>query len=91
MGEQIKKYFREWLLTFSNKPSFLSSKRITQFCFGAVGVGLTITVSLYNIDKFTATDQTIVISPLFLYGGYTLSQTQKEKKIEPQTEQPITA
>ena len=76
----IKKLILEWLNTFSNKDSRFSSKRITQFTFGAVAVSLTIFVIIYNRDKFTATDDVMVISPLFIYGGYTLNQTQKEKK-----------
>jgi len=63
--ENIKKLLTEWLLTFSNGESKFSAKRITQFVFGAVGVGLTIFVILYNKDKFSATDNMIVITPLF--------------------------
>jgi hypothetical protein len=78
--ENFKKAFLEWIKTFSNEKSFLSAKRINRFVLTATGLGLTIFVVIYNKDKFTATDNMIVIGPLFVYAGYEVSKTEKEKQ-----------
>lgn len=75
----IKKIILEWLNTFSKEDSFFSSKRLERFVFLITGLGLTIFVVIYNRDKFSAADNLLVISPLFVYGGFSLTKTEQEK------------
>lgn len=77
--KKIRYWFNEWLYTFSLRNSILSSKKIERFIFVFVGVLLTIFFVIKNADKLTGTEFTIVVSPLFMYAGYNLSTTQKEK------------
>jgi hypothetical protein len=77
--DNIKKMIMEWLATFSNENSWLSSKRIERFVFINFGVWLTTFVVIYNRDKFSASDNLLLITPLFVYAGFSLTKTEKEK------------
>jgi hypothetical protein len=83
--ENIKKWLFEWVKTFSNEDSFLSSKRMSRFIFEVAGLALTIFVVIYNRGKFSASDNLLVITPLFGYAGYGLTKTEKEKTLINQT------
>ncbi len=87
--ENIKKAIVEWIKTFSNEDSFLSSKRMNRFIFAMSGLGLTIFIVWHNRDKFSATDNLIVISPLFAYAGFELTKTEKEKQLNKTTNETI--
>jgi len=71
----------EWLLTFSNRKSFFSSKRIERFWLFVVAL----TASAFYLFKgiwnwdLTSSDILIVAGMLFGYAGYTMIQTAKDK------------
>ena len=77
----IKKFIKEWLLTFSMKSSLLSSKKLERFAFTFVSLGAVITCIVYEVveDKLTAMETTILITPLLICAGYNLAQTEKSK------------
>lgn len=81
--ENIKRAFTEWLLTFSTRPSLISSKKLTTFVFGNTGAGLIVYAAITNVDKYTATDYTILVTPLFIYGGYIVGKSEKAKQTTP--------
>ncbi len=82
MIDKIKKYFYEWILTFSMNPSLLSSKKLERFSFIAVSLSLVIGTFIYLIHKGTllSTDTIILITPLLMAAGYNLSKTEEEKQ-----------
>ena len=82
MKNQIYTLVKELFLTFSNKKSFLSSKRIERFIAFATTVSLIITFLYYNHTRLTATDFTITLSPLFMYMGFNSVLIKKEKTLE---------
>jgi hypothetical protein len=84
MKEKIKWIFSELLNTFSNKKSFLSSKRIERFFIFSVMLILTIIFITKSIIACTlgATDFMIIIGSWLGYGGWTTTQISKDKKIE---------
>lgn len=74
-------YIKEWLMTFSMKPSLLSSKKLERFAMMSIVFGSIIACVIYEIakDKLTAMEVTILTSPLLVAAGYNLSQTEKSK------------
>ena len=75
----------EWLLTFSNRKSFFSSKRIERFSLFTVGLlaaGFFLFKGIYNWE-ITSTDVVMVVGMLFGYAGFTMVQTAKDKPKEP--------
>ena len=80
----IKTAIKEWLKTFSNKPSILSSTRLERFGFITISDLAVISCVVYEIykDKLTATEVVILITPLLLAAGYNLTLTKKEQKDE---------
>lgn len=82
---------KEWILTFSEKRSLLSSKKIERFVFVFSGVVLTWFFVIYNREKLTAIDFTVVVTPLFVYAGYNMSKTEKSKKPGDENEHANTA
>lgn len=82
MRIKIKWFFSELLKMWSDQPSFFSKKRIeSSMIFMAVLV--TYLVYCYeNFNVMTATDFTIISGAMMVYGGYTVSQIQREKRDE---------
>lgn len=78
----IKQGLKEWLKTFSQQKSFLSSKKIERFSFVALTEVIVLGTFIYLIHAktLTATDAVILISPLLVSAGYNLVQTEKEKQ-----------
>jgi len=77
--------FYEWLLTFSNRKSFFSSKRIERFSLFTVGLlaaAFFLFKGIYNWE-ITSTDVVMVVGMLFGYAGFTMVQTAKDKPKEP--------
>ena len=69
----------ELWLSFSSKPSFLSSKRIERFVFTATVVIITWVINLYNLGKWSATDHMITLTPLLIAAGYNIIQERRDK------------
>jgi len=83
----LKELVFEWVKTFSNKSSFLSSKRIERFTIFGVMLSLTIVFIVNSIIKctLTAVDFTIVISVWLGLAGFNVIQGRKDVKSESNT------
>ena len=83
----LKQLVFEWVKTFSNKSSFLSSKRIERFTIFGVMLSLTIVFIVNSIIKctLTAVDFTIVISVWLGLAGFNVIQGRKDVKSESNT------
>lgn len=82
MIEIIKKCTKEFINTFSQQKSFLSSKKIERFSFVVLAeliVAVTFIYLIY-VKTLTSTDAVILITPLLISAGYNLVQTEKEKQ-----------
>jgi hypothetical protein len=77
----IKELIREWLLTFSDKKSWLSSKRLERFALFVVALGASayfLFKGIYNWE-ITSTDLIIVTATLFGYAGFATIQGKKDE------------
>jgi hypothetical protein len=77
----IKELIREWLLTFSDKKSWLSSKRLERFALFVVALGASayfLFKGIYNWE-ITSTDLIIVTATLFGYAGFATIQGKKNE------------
>ena len=77
----IKEFVREWLLTFSDKKSWLSSKRLERFALFVVALGASayfLFKGIYNWE-ITSTDLIIVTATLFGYAGFATIQGKKNE------------
>jgi len=74
----------EWLLTFSNRKSFFSSKRIERFVIFVTMLIATIVYLWKAISACTigATDFMIVISGWLAFAGFNTIQIRKDVKDE---------
>jgi small neutral amino acid transporter SnatA (MarC family) len=72
----------EWLLTFSNKPSFFASKKIERFVILASMLVLTDLFLLKAIwtCSITSTDLMIVVGGWLTYAGFGMIQNRKDKQ-----------
>lgn len=79
-----KEIFNEWIKTFSNKDSFLSSKRIERFVIFSVMLLLTIIFLGKGIFECSilATDFAIVITLWLGLAGFNTIQGRKDKNGE---------
>ena len=76
------KYFQELLLTFSNKPSLLSSKKIERFVVFTIFLISTIVYLAFHIKDMDATSFIQVIVVWLTYGGANSILLQRDKKLE---------
>lgn len=82
MIKNIKWFFSELLKVWSNEPSYFSKKRVES---SMVFISVLITYIWFcieNLNVMSATDFTIVSGAMMVYGGYTVTQIQKEKRDE---------
>ena len=79
--DNFQKLFLEWIKTFSQRASFLSSKKIEKFVFSGVSVIVILGTFVYLwINKtLTATEAVILVTPLLLAAGYNLKKSEEEK------------
>ena len=80
--ENIEKGIKELINTFSDKPSFLSSKRIERFAiFSSMLIATLIFLSwrILNCNVFGATDLMIVVTGWMMYAGFNTIQSNKNK------------
>ena len=78
----IKELIREFILTFSNRQSNLSSKRLERFALFVVALGASafyLFKGVYNWE-LTSTDLLIVVAALFSYAGFNSVLGSKENK-----------
>ncbi len=80
----IKSLFGEWIKTFSNKASFLSSKRIERFVIFSTMLLLTIVFLGKGIFECSilATDFAIVVTLWLGLAGFNTIQGRKDKNGE---------
>ncbi len=77
-------YFFEWVKTLSGRvPSFFSSKRLERFTFAGVSILAILGTIAYLMFKgtLTALDTTILIAPLLVAGGFTMTKSEDAKKL----------
>jgi len=82
--ENIKELIRQWLLTFSNRQSAISSKRLERFSLFVVALGASayfLFKGIYNWE-ITSTDLIIVTATLFGYAGFATIQGKKDENNE---------
>lgn len=75
-------YFNEFLLTFSNKRSLLSSKKIERFIVFNVFLAITIYYIFRNISVITPLEFVQVIGIWLVYGGYNSIMNYRDKKMD---------
>ncbi len=89
--EQTKKensFTDEVILTFSNKKSLLSSKKIERFIVFNVFLVLTILYIWKNIDDLESRDFIEITLVWLAYGGYNSFMNMKDRKMEKQDSTP---
>ena len=80
--KNLKWFFSELLKMWSNEPSYFSKKRVeSSIVFVSVMVTY-VWFCIVNFYNMSAADFTIVSGAMMVYGGYTVTQIQKEKKNE---------
>jgi hypothetical protein len=82
MRNFFKKYGAEWLLTFSNKPSFFSSKKLERALLITVALTLMCFFIYYNRHTLGPWEFLGLITPLFGYAGFNTVQTRIDRKEE---------
>ena len=85
-------YIQQLILTFSNQPSFFSSKRIERFIMVMSAI---IAYNVYvwkrmNEITFTASEFMIVTGGFLAYAGFNIIQGQKDTKPKEDIQQPPT-
>lgn len=78
----------EVILTFSNKKSLLSSKKIERFIVFNVFLVLTILYVWKNIDTLEARDFIEITLVWLAYGGYNSFMNLKDRKMENESSNP---
>ena len=89
--EQTKKensFTDEVILTFSNKKSLLSSKKIERFIVFNVFLVLTMLYVWKNIDDLESRDFIEITLVWLAYGGYNSFMNMKDRKMEKQDSTP---
>ncbi len=76
----ILKYGKEWLLTFSDQPSFFSSKKLERTLLITVALTLECTYIYYNRKTLGPFEFLALITPLFTYAGFNAVQGRIDKK-----------
>jgi hypothetical protein len=75
-------YFKELILTFSNKKSFFSSKRIERFIVFNVFLVLTVIYVVRNIEDLDSFGFIQIVGLWLAYGGYNSLMNLKDRKFE---------
>lgn len=82
----MRQIFSELLATFSNKPSFLSSKKIERFVIFSVTLSITIAYLILHLKHLGATDFVMVLGLWLGYGGANSILLQRDKKVDKEIE-----
>lgn len=83
-GNKEDSFMDEIVLTFSNKKSLLSSKKIERFVIFNVFLVLTIFYIWKNIDTMDTRDFIEITLVWLGYGGYNSFMSFKDKKLDSQ-------
>lgn len=75
-------YFKEFILTFSNKSSFFSSKKFERFIVFNVFIIITVIYLAFHIKTMDALSFIEVIAIWLTYGGANSVLLQRDKKID---------
>jgi hypothetical protein len=75
-------YLKELILTFSNKKSFFSSKRIERFIVFNVFLVLTVIYVVRNIEDLDSFGFIQIVGLWLAYGGYNSLMNLKDRKFE---------
>lgn len=75
-------YFKELILTFSNKKSFFSSKRIERFIAFNVFLVLSVIYIVKNIDDLDSLGFIQIVGLWLAYGGYNSLMNLRDRKFE---------
>lgn len=80
--DTIKTTILEWLKTFSNKPSFISSKRLERFAVFTTMLACSIYFLIKSITScsLTATDLMVVVVAWLGYCGFNVIQGRKDNQ-----------
>lgn len=78
--KNIKWFFNELLKMWSDEKSYFSKKRVESSIIFVTVLVTYVWYCIENIGVMSATDFTIISGAMMVYGGYTVSQIQKEKK-----------
>ena len=81
-------YFKELILTFSNKKSFFSSKRIERFIVFNVFLVLTVIYVVKKIDDLDSFGFIQIVGLWLAYGGYNSLMNLRDRKFEAGITQP---
>jgi hypothetical protein len=81
-------YFKELILTFSNKKSFFSSKRIERFIVFNVFLVLTVVYVVRNIEDLDSFGFIQIVGLWLAYGGYNSLMNLRDRKFEAITPPP---
>jgi hypothetical protein len=80
--KKIKWFFKEFLLIYSNKPSFFSKKRIESgFSFLIAQVGMVFFLAV-KYDSISMGEFILWAGAEFAVAGYIINKIQKEKSLE---------
>lgn len=78
---------KEIMLTFSNKKSLFSSKKIERFIVFIVFLILSVIYIIRKIDSLTSMELIEIIGLWLAYGGYNTYNLHKDKKLDTQNEE----
>ena len=76
----VKRLIREWLLTFTNKPSLIASKRIERFILFMVAITLTCFYVWHRRNDISPEGLLLIVGPLFVYAGFNTIRIAKDEK-----------
>jgi hypothetical protein len=81
-NKESKNFIEEVILTFSNKKSLLSSKKIERFIVFNVFLIVTIFYIFKNIESIDTRSFIEIIGVWLFYGGYNSFMNLRDKKLD---------
>jgi hypothetical protein len=81
-------YWKEFILTFSNKKSLFSSKKIERAIVFNVFLVITVIYLIKNIHELEPLDLVEITGLWLVYGGYNSVMNYRDRKMEKETSDP---
>jgi hypothetical protein len=81
-------YWKEFILTFSNKKSLFSSKKIERAIVFNVFLVITVIYVIKNIHELEPLDLVEITGLWLVYGGYNSVMNYRDRKMEKETSYP---
>jgi hypothetical protein len=81
-------YWKEFILTFSNKKSLFSSKKIERAIVFNVFLVITVIYVIKNIHELEPLDLVEITGLWLVYGGYNSVMNYRDRKMEKETSNP---